>query len=62
MCAQNFVKLVEISLTEVPLKDVTVFRATTFLNEALLQIYFFGIYDLFKITNITTAKWDFDKK
>ena len=56
MCAQNFVKLAEISLTEVPLKDVTVFRATTFLNEALLQIYFFGIYDLFKITNITTAK------
>ena len=37
-------------------KDVTVFRATTFLNEALLQIYFLGIYDLFKIINITTAK------
>ena len=37
-------------MTEVTVKEVTVFKMATFLDEALLQICFLGIYEIFNIT------------
>ena len=38
-------------LTEFTVKEVTVFRVATFLNEALAKYNFLGIYEIFNITN-----------
>ena len=37
-------------MLEFTVKEVTVFRVTTFLNKALHQIYFLRIYEIFNIT------------
>ena len=42
-----------IFMTEFTVKKVAVFRVATFLNNALQQIYFLGIYKIFNITNST---------
>ena len=38
-------------LTEFTVKEVTVFRVATFLNEGLAKYNFLGIYEIFNITN-----------
>ena len=67
VCRKFYKTCRNISRTEVTVKEVTVFRVTTFFNEALLQIYFLGICEIFTITNqltvkIWTAKCDFNKE
>ena len=42
-------------ITEFTVKEVTVLRVATFLNEALLQIHFFAIYEIFNITSSTNV-------
>ena len=44
-------------MTEITVKEVTVFRVATYLNKALLQMHFLGISEIFNITNSTNLDW-----
>ena len=46
----------KISTTEFTVLEVTVCRVTIFLNEAVCQIYFLGVHEMFIITNNLNLK------
>ena len=49
-------------MVEFTVKEVTVFRVTTFLNEAFRQIYFLRNLRNIQTIQIWTAKCDFNKE